>query len=89
MKNGICPKCQSKEIYLRDDGGLHIRGGAYGVSVLADNRLMKLHTFLCIGCGYMEMYADTKTDDRKAYDRKYIVDRDKEWKKIGNIPQQI
>jgi hypothetical protein len=84
MKNGICPKCQSTEIYRREEGGFHIRGSSYGVSVLTYDRLIKLHTYLCMERGYIELYADSKTEDRKAYDRRFIIEKDDSWKRMGD-----
>ena len=57
MKNGQCPKCDSREIYF-SNGGAGI-GDGFSIHVL-DGDSMKptrqWQTFLCAGCGYYENY---------------------------------
>lgn len=57
MKNGQCPKCNSREVYASVDGGgigdgfsLHVLDGGS----MAPTR--QWQTFLCVTCGYYENY---------------------------------
>jgi predicted nucleic-acid-binding Zn-ribbon protein len=84
MKKGKCPKCQSKEIYIRSDSGLRTRFDTYGVSTNAGGRIIQLFTFMCSACGYIELYSDDKTDDRKEYSRLEMLQKDNDWKKLGD-----
>ena len=57
MKDGQCPKCNSREVYVALDGG----GIADGFSIhVRDGDSMKptrqWQPFLCAACGYYENY---------------------------------
>ena len=57
MKNGQCPKCNSREIYSSlDMGGI---GDGFSVHVLDGDGMVptrKWQTLLCATCGYYENY---------------------------------
>ena len=57
MKNGQCPKCNSREIYTSADGGI---GDGFNILVLTEQESMtstrKWQTFLCTACGSYENY---------------------------------
>lgn len=56
MKNGVCPKCSSEEVYF--DGS-----GRNGVQITISMMLVKpTHTYVCADCGYLEFYAQTGFD---------------------------
>ena len=69
MKNGICPKCNSKEVYrsfsesslnagLRaDDGVLMINLRKESKGLFGDDfTLITVEGYLCRNCGYVESY---------------------------------
>ena len=57
MKDGQCPRCNSREIYASlDKGGI---GDGYSVHVLDGDGMVptrKWQTLLCAACGYYENY---------------------------------
>ena len=81
MKTGICPKCQSNSVYVKDGKGLRMQGEAYGVQVHIDS-LFKLKTYLCENCGYIELYSDNLSDERKPVTRAVDLNKSEEWKKV-------
>lgn len=57
MRSGSCPKCRSSEVYRNPSGArLSFKNGRALQDAYFD-------TYVCLGCGYMEMYADLKGDD--------------------------
>ena len=53
MKNGICPKCDSREIYFSNS--------PYPDSIFVKSNTPSLETFttsayICLDCGHLEMY---------------------------------
>jgi hypothetical protein len=69
MKNGICPKCSSSEVYrsfsesslgagLRaDDGLLMVNLHKEGKGLFGDDfTLLTVEGYLCRSCGYVESY---------------------------------
>ncbi len=79
MKNGQCPKCNSREIYVSADGGGI--GEGFRVSVLNESSMVPTRhwqTFLCVACGYYENYL---LDEGKI--AKIVEDPQKAgWKKV-------
>jgi hypothetical protein len=67
MRNGICPKCHSNEVYSGANvatktnaygmNAIPIRGGIYFSPVTAP-----LDNYVCVRCGYHESYV---SDERK------------------------
>lgn len=50
MKNGICPKCESEEVYKGHSGST--------VSVPTGSlHVQPATTYICVSCGYYEFYA--------------------------------
>lgn len=78
MKDGLCPKCGSTEIYT--DAELAEKANEYGVNkVIVKNNLLtntyvEYNNLYCANCGYLERYI-VKEADRDA-----IV---KNWTRIG------
>jgi predicted nucleic-acid-binding Zn-ribbon protein len=56
MKDGICPKCEEREVHVFTGTGaeLSIRLGAFsGASVIY---------YICANCGYVELFVENKAD---------------------------
>jgi hypothetical protein len=81
MKNGQCPKCNSREIYASADGGGI--GDGFSLLVLTEEESMKptrqWQTYLCATCGYYENYVLDETSIGR------IVENPQKagWKKIA------
>lgn len=66
MQNGICPKCDSKEVYCSDASGiqhgLSINRSSPLVQIFKENKwipdvsMLELNYYLCRSCRYFEMY---------------------------------
>jgi ribosomal protein S27AE len=54
MKNGICPRCQSKEIF--DGSGVFNKSGMQHSNTIPVSlfQMAKLNNFVCGQCGYVE-----------------------------------
>lgn len=76
MRNGICTKCKSQNIYVGSK--VKIKGGAYGSNSIPITALSiaPLDNYVCVDCGYVESYV---TDAEKL---KKIADK---WPKVKNI----
>jgi hypothetical protein len=64
VKNGTCPKCESKSIYCGDK--IPLKNGPFGsnsipVSIIS---IAALDNYVCTDCGYIESYIAEK-DKRK------------------------
>ncbi len=57
MRTGKCPKCNSQEIYISEDGG-GIGGQEHAIEVNNNGSryIYKWQTCLCANCGYYENY---------------------------------
>ncbi len=80
MKDGQCPRCNSREVYVSlDAGGI---GAGFGIHVLDGESMAptrKWQTFLCADCGYFENYL---LDEEKI--ARIVEDPQKAgWKKIS------
>ncbi len=62
MKNGICPKCSSEEIYI-DSNNRH------GIGKPIQEFSAQTHYYCCTDCGYIEIYAQTGYDLSKAKEK--------------------
>ena len=60
MKNGICPKCGSSEVYAGT--GLTNKAGYYGVNSVPITYWIyaALDNYVCAGCGYVESYLNPR-----------------------------
>ena len=63
MRDGVCPKCQSKNVYVADMQGLH--SGIVDlpkIQLYRENRwipdvdIVMSNAYLCQDCGYFEFY---------------------------------
>jgi predicted nucleic-acid-binding Zn-ribbon protein len=57
-EEGICPKCNSTEVYTGDQSPLRAGDGLVHLEAYAPKRApnILLDAYLCINCGYTEMY---------------------------------
>lgn len=65
MRSGICPKCNSREVYY--NANLRYKSGSYNSNTipLSFFRSIALDNYVCTHCGYMESYiADPTSLDR-------------------------
>ena len=81
MKKGTCPKCQSANVFSKEEEGLGVWGSAYGVNVRAKHP-MKLTTCLCADCGYIELYSSDQSNDRKKLGRSEVLKLGEGWQKV-------
>ncbi len=67
MKEGICPKCQSSEVY--SGASIKMKGGAYGCNTFPLGGPLRGHValdnYVCFQCGYVESYVGNKSDLEK------------------------
>lgn len=66
MKDGICPKCDAREIYIDSNTSSESSGYAYPDAFYINNRGMHIcfARYICTKCGYLEFYAEDKNLDR-------------------------
>jgi ribosomal protein S27AE len=62
MKNGVCPRCQGKEIF--DGTGVFYKSGMHYSNTIPVSffRMAKLNNFVCGQCGYVESYIAGEKD---------------------------
>ena len=84
MKSGICPKCQSQNVYVNNGDVLRQRGEVYGIQLSLDSSLFKLNVYLCENCGYVEIYSDNLSDERKPFSLTMGLRVDEEWKRVNS-----
>jgi len=62
MKNGICPRCQGKEIF--DGIGVSYKSGMHQSNTIPVSlfRMATLNNFVCGQCGYVESYIAKEKD---------------------------
>ncbi|AFM03506.1 hypothetical protein Fleli_1068 [Bernardetia litoralis DSM 6794] len=65
-KTGICPKCNSSEIYNNSNQKFSFRRG---LSIINPRRILDrgvaLVSYICLGCGYVEDYLSEKDLEKK------------------------
>jgi len=61
MRNGVCPKCKSTEIYHKSDGIRTGIGDRIFVSVSWWSKAM-LDNYVCTNCGHVESYIPEARD---------------------------
>ena len=72
MKSGTCPKCKATEVFRNPSGTrMSFKSGRSYMESSFD-------TYVCIGCGYMEMFVNLKGEDPNR-----VEDMRKSWKKIA------
>ncbi len=65
MKNGPCPKCGSKEIYVQRNWV----GNPRNVLKLGMFSPVNLREYICAECGFVETYLDNLEDASKIIDK--------------------
>ena len=80
MRNGICPKCGSQDIYTNTEVGPV--SSVYGVQALPVRGALKtefarLVTYVCAICGYAESYVQGSHS---------IAEITRHWKKVETQP---
>lgn len=61
MRDGICPKCKSHDVYKRDNAWYLSGGDKTGIKMLHENyaEVTAVPTvYLCTDCGYFENYIE-------------------------------
>lgn len=58
MKDGVCSKCKSEEVYLSSRETHGVRVPISWMDVFTD-------LYVCASCGYLEFYVESKTDLEK------------------------
>jgi predicted nucleic-acid-binding Zn-ribbon protein len=56
MQKGICPKCGSTEVYMRESA-LNIDGSSLTLTTSLFGKAFALDCYVCLDCRYVEMYA--------------------------------
>ncbi len=67
MKNGICPKCNSTEVYRGlSTEGEGLTAGTYNalveISTGKTQTTLWVETYVCRACGYLEMHVANRDD---------------------------
>ena len=77
MKNGQCPKCNSKDIFIAKD--LPFKGGPFGSNSIPVSltSMASLDNYVCGQCGLVESYV-SQEDKLKEIRRK--------WSPVGDQP---
>jgi predicted nucleic-acid-binding Zn-ribbon protein len=80
MLNGICPKCQSTEVYIDTNVSTFVTT-PYNIlnQVAVKNGILAPHNvrfnnFLCANCGYLERYVTNR------HDRQRLTEH---WERVG------
>jgi hypothetical protein len=84
MKNGICPMCQSSEVYMTDDN--NNLGGEEGMLMFYGyvDREMGAYAsdlYVCLTCGYMALFA-TPTEFKGKNKELTFLKEARDWKKV-------
>lgn len=56
MKNGICPKCEAREVHLYADAAIEM------AVYLGYFKSAGLKYYICTQCGYVELFVENKED---------------------------
>ena len=72
MKNGVCPKCNSKTIYSQPQAVYFYQGHLH-VSTGSQSSGVQFTSYVCTACGYFENYI---TDQSK------LAEVASKWKKV-------
>jgi predicted nucleic-acid-binding Zn-ribbon protein len=67
MKEGQCPKCESRSVYLVESIEMGIKTGAFKEAPLV--------LYVCVGCGYVELYVKD-SDSLPSIAEKYMSVRE-------------
>jgi hypothetical protein len=56
MKNGICPKCEGEDVRLVNGRSPHL---SIGLGFFGSANLVY---YVCTGCGYVELFVESRVD---------------------------
>jgi predicted nucleic-acid-binding Zn-ribbon protein len=62
MRKGVCPKCQSKEVYHGTKVGLKSGWNNSNTIPVTGLKAAALDNYVCGGCGYVESYVAKEKD---------------------------
>jgi predicted nucleic-acid-binding Zn-ribbon protein len=71
MRNGLCPKCGSGNIFTKKDG---INFGSFEVIITFFVTHSPANDYICVDCGYFERYID---------DKKKLEEVSRNWTRVG------
>ena len=79
MRKGLCPKCNSTEIYHGVQSPLHAGDGLVHAEASDDKRHanLMLDAYVCNNCGYVELYVAPDNMEQLS-----VVRHDKNWIKV-------
>ena len=82
MKNGVCPMCQSNEVYMTDGDDNLSPGGMLMFSGAVGREIASYHSdlYVCLDCGYMAMFASPTVYKGKHQELAFLKTAD-EWRK--------
>jgi hypothetical protein len=84
MKNGICPMCQSNEVYMTDDDDNLGEHGLLMFSGWIDREMGSYASdlYVCLTCGYMALFA-RPTVYKGKHQELMFLQKAKGWKKAA------
>lgn len=71
MRNGLCPKCGSKNIFTKKDG---INFGSFEVITAFFVTYSPTNDYICVDCGYFERYVN---------DKNKLFEVSQKWTRVG------
>lgn len=76
MKNGTCPKCDSKKIYAGNE--IPLKSGPFGSNSIpvSITSMASLDNYVCIECGYVESYVAASEK---------LEEIEKKWRNVNEI----
>ncbi|MBE7436336.1 MAG: hypothetical protein HS100_20645 [Anaerolineales bacterium] len=80
MKNGVCPKCSSSEVYFIKYDYSNLRGSA--AHALLDSFVfpkgpgMNFTLYICVDCGYTEHYVHDKKQLKQVAQKAEKISKD-------------
>jgi len=79
MKNGLCPKCGSKEVYSGAD--IPLKSGPFGSNAIPVSlvSMAAMDNYVCVDCGLVESYIE---------DSAKLKEIAKEWNKVSQADGQ-
>jgi len=83
MKNGICPMCQSNEVYMTEDDDNLSPDGMLMFSGAKDREFAGYNSnlYVCLSCGYMALFALPTVLKGKHQELTFLKEA-KGWKKV-------
>ena len=84
MQNGICPMCQSNEVYMTDNDDNLGEHGSLMFSGFIGREMGSYHSdlYVCLNCGYMALFARPSVYKGKHQELIFLQNA-KGWKKAA------